>query len=93
MRQMRLKDQILLLAEVYGAAVGRKDGRVSYLALGSGDKLKRLRAGKGMISDNIEDGIEWFSENWPEGVAWPVCVPRPDPRPLAVDPSPAGPPP
>lgn len=82
---MRLTAQLLLLVETYCRAINRSEARVSTLIFNSGDKFKRLRSGKGMLSDNVEDAIAWFSDRWPEGVAWPEPVTRPAPVPSASE--------
>ncbi|WP_133122977.1 hypothetical protein [Methylobacterium frigidaeris] len=64
---------------------------MSTLVYGSGDRLRRLREGKDMLSANIEDGLQWFSDRWPEGAVWPSEVPRPAPRPPTPVPSSAAP--
>lgn len=77
---MKLKDSVILVAAAYGQAVGLKDGRVSTLVFGSGDRLKRLRAGKDGLSAKLEAALQWFSDRWPDGTAWPEPVLRPEPR-------------
>ena len=77
---MRLKAQLLLVADTYCQATGMKDGRLSTILFGSGDRFKRLRAGKGMISCNAENALQDLSDRWPEGAVWPEPVPRPAPR-------------
>jgi len=87
---MRLKQQLLDVSAAYCVATGLSEARVSTCVFRHGGRLKGLRQGKGMISDNVEDALQWFSDRWPEGAAWPCDVPRPAPAPSGIDPSPDG---
>ncbi|GEP11796.1 hypothetical protein [Methylobacterium gnaphalii] len=74
---MRLKQQVILVSEVYCRAVGRSENRVSTVVFGAGHRIKGLRQGKRMSSDGLEDGLAWFSSHWPPEVEWPSQVTRP----------------
>ena len=76
---MKLKASVILVAAEYGRAVGLKDGRVSTLVFGSGDRLKRLREGRDGLSEKLEEALQWFSDRWPENTLWPDPVLRPEP--------------
>jgi len=69
--------QILTLAEAYAAHRALSDSRVSTLAFGDGNMIRRLRGGSDITTGRAERTMRWFSENWPEGAAWPEGVPRP----------------
>ena len=44
------------------------------------DKLfVRLAAGKTCTVRSLERAALWLAANWPEGLAWPPDVPRPEP--------------
>lgn len=86
---MRLKQQFLVVAAAYVAADGRSESRISTLMFGNGQRLRSLRQGSGMLSDNLEDALQWLSDRWPEGLAWPVEVSRPTPTPPPDGASPA----
>lgn len=87
---MRLKQQLLRVADVYCCLLGLTEARAGSMVFGSHRAFKRLRAGKDMLSGNVEDGLQWFSDQWPEGAEWPCDVPRPAPAPSDGDPSPEG---
>lgn len=70
-------EQIFLVADVFGQATGRSRGRVSDMVFGRGGKLQAIADGADVGSRRLEKAMHWFSENWPEGVAWPADVPRP----------------
>lgn len=74
---MRLREQLLTVSEAYAKAVGRSEARVSTIVYGAGNALLRLREGCDMGSERIHNGLQWFSDNWPEDAAWPAAVPRP----------------
>ena len=86
---MRLKQQLLAVSAAYCGAVNRSESRISTLVFGNGNRLRSLREGADMRSGNVEDALQWFSDRWPEGVAWPCGVPRPVPTPPADGASPA----
>lgn len=81
---MRLREQLLAVSEAFAKAVDRSEARVSTMAFGSGDSIARLRDGADMRSERLHNGLQWFSENWPDDKAsWPTDVPRP-PKALAT---------
>ncbi len=86
---MKLKTQLLTAADAYMAATRRSETFLSRSALGRASALKSLRLGRDMLSGNVEAGLQWLSDHWPEEVAWPCEVPRPVPTPPPVDPAPA----
>lgn len=81
---MSLKDQLLHVAQLYALAVGAKgrDGQttlsgVSTRVFGDGKTFARITAGGDVTTGNFERAMRWFSDNWPEGAAWPDGVDRP----------------
>ncbi len=74
---MHLTDALLLVADLYCAAVGRSRGRVSTMVFGSGDRLDGIAHGKDLTTRSYERAMTWFSRNWPEDAAWPQEVLRP----------------
>lgn len=77
---MRLAQQLLTAAAAYADAIGRSEATVSRRLFGNGTALKRLREGKGMISDRIEDALQALSDLWPAETPWPAAVERPPQR-------------
>lgn len=73
----RTPEDICRLAEVVAAARKRSVNTVSRLATGSGDTVNRLRAGHRITTGRAARALQWLSENWPEGLAWPADIPRP----------------
>jgi hypothetical protein len=39
--------------------------------------LDRIEGGAGFTVKSYDRAIAWFSENWPDGIAWPEGVDRP----------------
>lgn len=76
-RVMRLKAQLLHVADAYAVATGASDGAISHLLFGNGNRLGDLRAGSDMRSGGVEDAIRKLSDHWPDGAAWPPRVARP----------------
>jgi len=78
---MTLVEEIITVSKAYGTARGISLGRVSMLAFGDGNLLKRLESGSDLTTRRLEGAMRWFSANWPENGEWPDDVPRPAPEP------------
>lgn len=76
---MRLTDQLLIVADAYGAASRLSRDRVSTLVLSGGKRLQRIAEGGDLNTATFEGAMQWFSDNWPDGACWPEGVPRPAP--------------
>ena len=68
---------LLDLAAAYGAHVGLSHWRVSFLVRGNGQFFKGLEDGKTCTMKTASIVVQWFSENWPEDLAWPKDIERP----------------
>lgn len=66
-----------LVCRIYSAATGRSESRISDLACANPYLFKRLRANKGCTIATYNRVLAWFSSHWPEGLPWPVDIPRP----------------
>lgn len=77
----------VLLAEQYAAALGLSLSTVSLYAAQQGQLIERLRTGAGITVRRHARIVQWFSDHWPAGLAWPSDVSRPPPSrsPLALD--------
>lgn len=80
---MGLKQHLLDVSAAYSGAVGLSESRVSTLVFRAGHRIPNLRKGSDAKSGTLEAGLQWFSDNWPEGVPWPCDVLRPAPTPSA----------
>lgn len=72
------------MAHLYASAIKTKgrDGRITLSGIstrvfGDGKTFARIEAGGDLTTGNFERAMRWFSDNWPEGAAWPDEVPRP----------------
>lgn len=74
---MNMREQILLVADVYAAhrGIGRK--RVSTIVMNRGSKLDEIANGGDLTTGIFERAMSWFSDNWPDGLDWPEGVGRP----------------
>lgn len=75
--RMVLREQIVVVADVFAGARGIGRKRVSTLALNRGSKLDDIASGGDLATGTFERAMLWFSENWPAGAEWPAGVPRP----------------
>lgn len=76
---MKITDQLMLVATTYCKAKDLSLSRVSTLIFNDGKRLDAIRAGGDLYTARFEQALAWFSEQWPEGVAWPKAVVRPAP--------------
>lgn len=71
--------QLLSVAEIYREATGLKAVTLSWQLFGDSKKLERLEQGFDIQVTRYERAMQWLSDRWPDGVAWPADVPRPAP--------------
>lgn len=77
---MQLTEQLLAVADAYCSVTGRSSSRVSTLIFNDGKKLDAMRSkGVDLYTGKFEAGMQWFSDNWPEGEdkRWPKAIARP----------------
>lgn len=84
MLEQTLRQNLLTLARVYCRAEGRKLSGVSWAVAGDNRFLDALAERSGSRKANDRRGsftvrkydqiVEWFSANWPDGVAWPALA-------------------
>lgn len=77
---MTLTDKLLLVSDAYCAAVQRSRSRVSTIIFGGGDRIDGIARGKDLNTRSYEKAMLWFASNWPEAIAWPAGVERPEPN-------------
>lgn len=74
---MTVIETILALARAYGAAEGIEPKTVSWRVFKDSKKLAALESPTGDIQTRrAEATLQWFSDNWPDGAAWPEGVDR-----------------
>lgn len=71
-------DQMLAVATAYCKAAGISLATASSRAFGESKLLVNLDAGiSSPTFRRAEAALDWFSAHWPDGVDWPLAVPRP----------------
>lgn len=73
------ESRLLALLGLFAARNGLSVTTVSRMALGSGDIPHRLLRGGTITVRRMDRGLQYLSDNWPEGVPWPEHTPRPRP--------------
>ena len=71
------ESRLLDLLELFAARSRFSVSTVSRLTR-SGDIPHRLRAGSTITVRRLDRGLQYLSDNWPEGVPWPDHTPRPE---------------
>ena len=73
--------QLIAVADTYCAAREVSRSSVSKILLHRSSLLSDMEEGsRDLATGNFERCMQWFSENWPEEVAWPDGVDRPQPE-------------
>lgn len=75
---MEYRQQLLTLSETLCRHTGRSEARLATIIRNQGAFFTKVRNGAGCTVDIYLQVKRWFSENWPEGLAWPEGVDRPD---------------
>ncbi|MBN7785173.1 hypothetical protein JYP51_09600 [Ponticoccus gilvus] len=71
-------EDLVTLAERYALHVDRSEQTISNWITGTHARLfTRLRAGLGCNAKTLTKAFQWFSDNWPDDLAWPSDIPRP----------------
>lgn len=80
-----LSAHLLALADAYLVATGASSATISERAGGDWQFFDKIRDGRlNWRIRTYDRAVEWFSANWPPGIAWPDTVPRPS-EPCAED--------
>lgn len=65
------------LVERFAEGKGLSESTVSLRLFNDGQRLKLLREGGDLGVRKVDTAIQFMSDNWPEGVAWPRHIKRP----------------
>lgn len=71
--ERELRNHLLALFRAFCDASGKTDSMVAYESAGDRLFYQRIRA-KSFTVRKYDRVVEWFSKNWPEGIAWPDRV-------------------
>jgi hypothetical protein len=83
--EQELRRHLLTCAELYAAARKVEIVTVARLAANDWRFFDRLDD-KTFTIRKYDQVMGWFSENWPEGIDWPLNVPRPSETPDPLHP-------
>jgi hypothetical protein len=75
--ETELKRHLLSLVESYASALGIGVTTVWRQAINDPAFQERLRSDNTITLRTYDRAVAWFDQNWPEGQAWPVEIPRP----------------
>jgi len=70
---------ILRLAQIFAAATGIKVTTISSRVFDDSKKLSAIESGADLTLTRAITAMQWFSDNWPDGEAWPDDMVRPAP--------------
>lgn len=65
------KKQLELLLQTYIRHSGKTETYLSVVAAGDASFFARLRGGRSTTIRRLSVVVQWFSDNWLEGVSWP----------------------
>lgn len=68
---------LVRLAETYAGHHSLSLSTVSTYARNDGKFFDRLRSGAGCTLKTAAAVLQWFSDHWPEDLAWPQEIARP----------------
>lgn len=77
MWRMNNIDAFLVLVDSYGASAGVAEATVSSRLFNDGKRIASIRRGSDVGVRRLRVALEWLSDHWPEGAAWPCDIPRP----------------
>ena len=75
-RRLSGPEQIVRLAEVWGAHMRFSESTVSQRLMRASGWLRHLREGADMTTGTYLKAKTWFRENWPADLPWPEGVHR-----------------
>lgn len=76
--EAELRSNLLTLGRLYCEAADRSPKTIGMRVAKDGRFFDRLEAEKAFTVKTYDTALQWFSDNWPVGVDWPVEVPRPE---------------
>lgn len=76
MPAMEPTDELLVLARTLATHRGISLARLATIIANDGRFFSQIERGRSPTIRTYRKALGWFSENWPEGLAWPNDVPR-----------------
>ncbi|NSZ47964.1 hypothetical protein G6L63_08555 [Agrobacterium vitis] len=74
---MKMRDQIIVVADLYAAHCGVSRKTVSWQVLSRSTKLDNIVDGGDITTGIFERAMQWFSDRWPDDLVWPDGITRP----------------
>jgi hypothetical protein len=75
--ETELKENLRALARAYVASRPYEPTTLWARAANDARFMERLDSGKTFTIRTYDRTVQWFSDHWPEGAAWPKSVVRP----------------
>lgn len=75
--EAELTNHLEQLLAAYRTRRDLQPSTIGRLGAGDGKFFERLRGGATFTVKKYDSVVGWFSANWPNGLEWPVGVPRP----------------
>lgn len=75
--ETELASNLLALSEAFGPARKLEEATIGRLCASDGRFFLRIRDGKTFTVKKYDEVLRWFDANWPDGVAWPKGITRP----------------
>lgn len=83
---MALIENLKTVALAHAAAADLPLKTLSSRIFNDGKKLDAIVAGDTDVTTaRFDHAMQWFSDNWPDGAAWPEGVERPVPKPVSTE--------
>lgn len=77
---MNMRGQLIVITDAYCAKAQMSRARLSTILFDAGHRLDNIAKGRDLNTGTFERAMQWLSDHWPEGAAWPDGVDRPAPR-------------
>jgi hypothetical protein len=74
---MEQRTNILTLLRHLCEHLGKSHWAISMRIFAKGDFFQKLLAGGDCRTSTAERALQWFSDNWPDDLAWPRDIARP----------------
>ncbi len=71
------QNYILLLASKYSAHTGIGETSLAQSVMNDRSFFRDIRSGRSNTIKTYTSVLQWFSDNWPDGLAWPDEIERP----------------
>ena len=68
---------LIILAQTIARYKNRAPATVSNWIVGHARLFSRLEAGQGTTVATYNRAAQWFSDHWPDDLAWPANIARP----------------